>query len=531
MRLISALTQPLSFPLRVRSFLANGRKLNRAEADLRDAVATRETRFLALLAHSLVPGSRSPYAALLRHAGSTLEDVRELVQKEGLEGALRRLVEAGVYLTASELKGKEDVQRGSLRFRLNPEDIRLSRSGFESQSSGTSNQPQRSTTSFEWLAQETPAAGAFILANSLETHHHAAFEPILPGVAGMTYMLKLARLGIPCVRWFARAMPFSNALELAYFTIIAEELSLMGTMFGPGFARPETIHEHQIDRIVRWIAECRAKGEKTCVRTVASNAARIARTATTMGVSLEGVTFMASGEPMTDAKRRVIDASGARTTVLYGFEPGGVWVGQGCPKPLHTDEMHVSLNTLALIQSPRLVVYGDATVHPLLFTTLHPSASRFLLNAENGDYAQLTERECGCVMQRAGFTQHIHAVRSYEKFTSEGLNFPIGDLTEIIESRLPAEFGGGPYDYQLVEEEGAGAQTMITLRIHPQIGAVDEAQVLERLIDELGRVDRKQRFMTDVWRQARTFHVQRVPPRTSARGKTLAVHLSVGKER
>lgn len=72
---------------------------------------------------------------------------------------------------------------------------------------------------------------------------------------------------------------------------------------------------------------------------------------------------------------------------------------------------------------------------------------------------------------------------------------------------------------------------MITLRIHPQVGQLDEEQVLARLIDELGRADRKQRFMTDVWRQTRTFQVRRLPPKTSARGKTLAVHLSVGKEK
>ena len=531
MRLASALTQPLSFPLRVRRFLAAGRGLDRATADLRDALATREARFLALLAPHLTSGLPSPYATLLTHAGCELEDVRQLLGNEGLEGTLRRLAEAGVYLTAAELKGKENVQRGSLRFRMTPDHIRLSRVGFESRSSGTSNQPQRSTSSFDWMAQQTPAAGAFILAHGLEAHRHAAFEPILPGTAGMMYMLMLARLGIPCDRWFARAMPFPNALERSYATILATELSLIGTLFGPGFARPETIHEHEIDRIVRWIAESRAKGQRSCVRTVASNAARIARTATTLGISLEGVTFLASGEPMTDAKRRVIDATGACATVLYGFEPGTVWVGQGCAKPLHADEMHVSLNTLALVQSPRVVEQGDVAVHPLLYTTLHRSASRFLLNAESGDHAELSERDCGCFMQRAGLTLHVHAVRSYEKFTSEGLSLPIGDLTDILESRLPTEFGGGPCDYQLIEEEGPRAQTRLTLRIHPQVGAVDEGRVLERLIAELGRSDRNHRFMTDVWRQARTFQVERVPPRTSARGKTPVVHLSVGRER
>ena len=531
MRLLGPLTQPLSFPYRLRNFLANGVKLDDCEAELRASIATRATRFMALLGESLDKSPEGPYATLLRHAGAQLEDIREAVAKDGLEAALAALAEAGVYLTAHELKGKEDALRGSLRFRINPEDIRLTHGGFESQSSGSNNKPQRATVSFRWLAQETPATGAFILANSLHAHRHAAFEPIIPGVAGMMYMLKLARLGIACEKWFARAIPFSNAFEQAYFTIIARELSLVGTLSGPGFARPETIESHQLDRIVRWITDSRAQGHKTCVRTVASNAARVAGTAMSMGVSLNGVTFMASGEPMTDAKRRLIEASGARTTVLYGFEPGGVWVGQGCPDPLHTDEMHVGLNTLAVIASPRRTAYGDASVNPLLFTTLDRSASRFLFNAENGDYAQLSERDCGCLMQRAGLTLHIHGVRSYEKLTSEGLSFPIAELTEIIESRLPREFGGGPYDYQLVEEEGAGAQTMITLRIHPQVGPVDETQALARLIDELGRADKKQRFMTEVWRQTRTFQIKRIPPRTSARGKTLAVHLSVGKEK
>jgi hypothetical protein len=248
-----------------------------------------------------------------------------------------------------------------------------------------------------------------------------------------------------------------------------------------------------------------------------------------MGVSLEGVTFLASGEPMTEAKHRAIEAAGANTIVLYGFEPGSVWAGQGCANPIHRDEMHLSLNTLAVV-NPLALSWGERTVHPLLYTTLYHSAGRLLINAENGDYAELDERNCGCGMQELGLTLHVHGVRSYEKLTAEGMSYPVEELVDILESRLPAQFGGGPCDYQLVEEEGAGGQTRLTLRIHPRLGALDEARILSRFLEELGRADRNQRFVTETWRTSGTFRVARLEPRTSPRGKTLSVHLTVGKD-
>jgi hypothetical protein len=401
--------------------------------------------------------------------------------------------------------------------------------GFESQSSGTSNAPQRGISSFEWMAQQATATGAFILAHGLQSHRHSAFEPLLPGQAGMMFMLMLARLGIPCERWFARPIPFRNRLERAYLSVLAREVSAVGTRVGPGFARPERVGDDDLAVIVRWIAESRTGGRRTCVRTAASNAARIATRAAEMGTSLAGVTFLASGEPMTAAKRQAIEAVGAKTTVLYGFEPGSVWAGQGCANPIHRDEMHLSLNTLAVV-NPRALPWGDRTVHPLLYTTLYDSAGRLLLNAENGDYAELDERNCGCAMQELGLTLHVHGVRSYEKLTAEGMSYPVEDLIELLEAQLPAEFGGGPCDYQLIEEESPGGQTRLTLRIHPRLGALDETRILTRFVDALGRADRNQRFATEAWRTSGTFRVVREAPRTSPRGKTSPVQLAVGRE-
>ncbi len=529
MHALAALTQPLTFPWRLRRFLADGSGLGRVPEDLRRALESRAARFVALAERRIYARGDSPYRRLLEDAGCAFPDLRDLVGRHGLEGALGRLAEAGVYLSAAEAKGREPVVRGGLSFRVDPRALELARGGVATESTGTSNRPQRTTSSFDWLAHQATAAGAFVLAHGLEAHRHAVFEPMLPGVAGMLYMVMLARLGIPCERWFARAIPFRHALERAYFSLLSHELAAAGTWWGPGFGRPEPIGGDRLEVLVRWVADSRAGGRRTAIRTVASNAARIATTAAELGVSLDGLTFLSSGEPMTEAKRQTIERVGGRTTVLYGFEPGSIWAGQGCANPVHGDEMHLSLNTLALVEHPHPVASGQGPVRPLLYTTLYESAGRLLLNVANGDYATLTERDCGCAMHALGLTLHLHHVRSYEKFTSEGLSYPIDDVVRILETHLPAEFGGGPCDYQLIEEEVAGGRPCLTLRIDPRVGAVDEARVLDRLGGELGAADRNRWFMTEVWRAAGTFRVERRAPHTSARGKTLPIRLRVGQ--
>ena len=92
-----------------------------------------------------------------------------------------------------------------------------------------------------------------------------------------------------------------------------------------------------------------------------------------LGESLEGLTFFATGgEPMTVAKRKIIKRAGAKTTVLYGCEPGTVHVGFGCANPVYIYEMHVNLNTLGVIPNPKPIKLNGQKIQPLLFTTLYP---------------------------------------------------------------------------------------------------------------------------------------------------------------
>jgi len=56
----------------------------------------------------------SPYARLLHHAGVAPSDLRALVQREGVEGALTQLAASGVHLSLDEFKGRTAIRRGSL---------------------------------------------------------------------------------------------------------------------------------------------------------------------------------------------------------------------------------------------------------------------------------------------------------------------------------------------------------------------------------------------------------------------------------
>ena len=350
------LSLPFSLPFALRSFFGDRLSIAEAKTQLRRELLNRERRFLDLARTRIYSDPESPYAVLLRHAGCEIADLDSSLRRDGLEVTLEQLAREGVYLTPTEFKGKEDVIRNALRFRVRPETLtpRLGRdapAAFVTQSSGSSNRPTRTVTSLNWRVAETPAFGVFLEAHDLFTHRHTGYEPLLAGVSGgIQFLLMMGRLGVPIERWFARPVPFHTWLEGAYFRITAIELAVAGNWFGPGFARPEPTED--LERIVRWVEDSWRDGHSTCIRTVASNASRIARVAIEAGRSLAGCTFVASGEPLTTAKRRVIQQAGAKVTVVWGYEPGPVHVGLGCANPAHGDEMHVLRHTVALIEHP-----------------------------------------------------------------------------------------------------------------------------------------------------------------------------------
>jgi len=499
--------------------------IEQAEAAVRLALASRAERFLDLAQRHIFDWPRSPYLKLFKMAGCGLGDLRDAVMRDGVEESLEKLAKEGVYFMADEFKGKTDVVRGSLSFRVSPSDFAppAPSVGVTTRSSGTNNAPIASVGSLERWGERTSSHCLFYSAHDLFSRAHGIFEAILPSGGGIRAIVQHARLGIPTERWFARRMPTSNSASRLYNTCMTHLFIAMANIYGPGAARPEFTSLEEVDRIVAWINEVKRNGRNCCIKTSASNATRIAKAAGQKGIAIEGTKFHLGGEPFTEAKRAAIASVGAAAVTDYAFEGGGS-VAMACANPGHVDDMHVQQHRLAVIAFPVSIEGGASRMPRLLCTTLHDGYAKLLLNVANGDYATFETRNCGCAFERVGLKLHLHHIRSYEKFTSEGMNYFYGDLHDFFESELPREFGGAPGDYQLVEEEDAGGQTRLTLRVHPVVSGIDERRLLTRLREELGRGQRGNAFQTKIWAEAGTFRISREAPYASPRGKILPLH-------
>ena len=495
-----------------------------AEEKIRRLLETRVQRFLELARLQIYERAGSPYLKLLKHAGCDFADLEAQVQRRGLEETLAALAKGGVYLTAEEFKGKREVVRGGMSFRVSPEvfERRDSKPGFTLQSSGTRNTPLSTVSSFDWGALRVMVNVITYNAHDLFASAYAVFQPVVGGrVSGP---LMRSKAGMAAERWFAPKIYANSWFETQYHHWITRLTVFLANRFGPGIAQPEFLNVGDVRPVVDWIAKNRREGRKCAIQSVPSNFVKISRAALAMGVNLDGTIFLGGGEPLTAAKRAIIEKAGARVLVTYAFG-GNINVGQGCANPEFTDEVHVQQSLLALVQHPTPLSDTSSPIRPLLGTTLHPLAPRLLLNVQNGDYATMITRDCGCALEKIGFTQHLHTVRSFEKITSEGMNYFGTDLFEMLENIIPSEFGGGPGDYQLVEEEDDHGQTRLTLVVHPDVGAVNEANLLARLQQLLSQGPRDHRFMSTVWKDAGTFRIKREAPYATDRGKILPLRI------
>jgi len=114
-----------------------------------------------------------------------------------------------------------------------------------------------------------------------------------------------------------------------------------------------------------------------------------------------------------------------------------------------------------------------------VYTTLVAGTPKLMLNVESDDFGELVARRCGCHLDGLGLRRHLHTMRSHEKLTSEGMNFLGSDLLRLIEEILPARFGGGPTDFQLVEDEDASGLPQVQLFVSRRLGPLPDAAVVD----------------------------------------------------
>ena len=481
---------------------------------------TREDRFLLMAEQAIYGHQRSPYLRLLRAAGCELGDLKALVANEGLEGALSRLLESGVYVTFNEFKGRNEAIRGSQRFIFVEEDFDNPHFAphFEVRSGGTRGPATSVKQGLPSIADLAATTALAVYAQGLSQHDHALWI-----IAGLTPMLIYTKLGRAPLAWFYPLKPLPAKLQAG-----ARYLAALGRLLGCRLPTPAFFDLRAPDRMAAWLATRLKEGKRICVTTYASSAVRICTAAKEMGVTLNGVCFITLGEPYTQAKQRMIEAVGARALVRYAFTEAGI-IGYGCADPHSSDDLHFFGNCYGLIQRQTEVAVSGLWVDAFLFSSLLPSAPKILLNVESGDYGTVDRRACACKLGALGLTTHLSRIRSFEKLSGEGMTFVQTDLLWVLEEVLPAHFGGTSADYQVLEEERADGILRLLLVVSPRVGPVDAKRVRHTFLEALGRDGGFARLSAELWRRAGTVQVKRQWPVVTTAGKILPFHVIKGQ--
>ena len=108
--LAKQLTLFASMATRLGPFLRDRLSAERCVAVSRQGLAAREQSFLAVIEQVVSQDEQNPYSKLLKHAGITPRDVRELVPRNGLEPTLEILYDYGVYVSLDEFKGRTQLR-------------------------------------------------------------------------------------------------------------------------------------------------------------------------------------------------------------------------------------------------------------------------------------------------------------------------------------------------------------------------------------------------------------------------------------
>jgi hypothetical protein len=497
-------------------WLRRGQSFETATARVQGWLAHREYRFLANARRYIFEHPTSPYLPLLRHAGCEYGDAERLVRDEGLEGALSVLAARGVYLTFDEFKGRREVVRGSTRFLTTTEafDHPTMRPIFVSYTGGTRGIPQAVMRSVGYVDAIASSVAVVLLAHGLRDARHA-FWVTNPLPLILTY----AALGQEVARWFRPLPDFPWQAWLG-----TRLVTTSGALAGRHIPVCRHLDPERVAELVRWIDRRPRDGRPFMFSTLTSMAVRVALAAREAGIDLTGVTFRVQSEPLTPAREAHLRAVGARVIDNYAMAEA-VDMGFSCGDAAASDDLHVMADRFALITRERPVLPGGPTVDAMLVTALSDVNPKIVLNVETGDYARIAQRDCGCFLGTLGLTTHLSQIRSFEKLSAEGVTFVGTALAEILESTLPARFGGTPLDYQLLEEEAADSFTRLVLRVSPSVGGVDEVALRATFLAELARGSVVDRYQSELLRRADSLVISRQVPLATAAGKIFPFHL------
>ncbi|MCL4819549.1 MAG: hypothetical protein KJ067_10420 [Vicinamibacteria bacterium] len=501
-----------------------------AHAELRRRLATREEAFLRVVERGVFGHPASPYRRLFAHAGCTMGDLDQSVRSRGLEAALRQLREAGVYVAYEEFKGRMPIVRGGLELPVAAGDFDNPFLGaaYQQTSGGTTGIGTRVMIDLDNLRARAPLQLVEDEAHGMLGWPLGLWRGVLPDL-GLNNALRRIGYGPGPERWFTPVGPRDLRPGLEFRLATAYVLGI-SRLCGYPLPRPEPVPLEQAAVVARWVAETlRARG-RCALRAYVSLLVRVAAAAREEGLDLSGAVFGGGGEPPTPAKVAEITRCGARYFPGYSVSELGR-VGVACTRPAELNDHHLREDHLAVVQHPRAVPGTSLEVDAFLFTTLLPSAPKLAINVESDDYGVLEQRDCGCPLAALGLRRHVRGIRSYRKLTAEGMTLVGSDVLRLLEEVLPARFGGSANDYQLCEEEDPRGFTRLVLRVSPRVARVDEAGVVDAVLEGLRAPSPASDLARATWRAAGSLRVRREEPVWTERGKLMPLDLAGARQR
>jgi hypothetical protein len=482
----------------------------------------RDESFLHVIEQAVLQNPGSPYLPLFRNASLSLPQVTSWVKQDGVEGALAHLYDAGVWVGLDEFKGRIPLRRPGLDLHTGARDFDnpLLNRHFSLRTGGSRGPGTLLLIDFDYIEHEAADDRQYLEAFGLLDRPMALWRPVPPGSAGMKAVLRRAKLGLRVDRWFTQSRPSLGSGGWKYAPVTYGAV-LSGRLWGRGTPLPEYVPLPEAGRVARWLAEMTAAGTPALLDTIASSGVRACRAALDLRLDIHGTFFRLGGEPLTASKVRLIAETGSRAVCHYAMSEIGR-LGLACASPAEIDDVHLLTDKIALVQRPRIT--GGTELPAFFLTSLHPSSPKVAINVESGDYGVLTERDCECPLSALGFRQHVHTIRSYEKLTTEGMHFMGTELVKLLEETLPEHFGGGPTDYQLVEEEEQG-MTRLSLVVSPRVGPIEESRLVANVLETLGAGAPGLRMMATTWQQGGTLRVVRREPFTTSSAKIQTLHI------
>jgi hypothetical protein len=492
-----------------------------ARVTVADEVATRDDRFLRALDTLVLPFPRSPVRRLLDHAGAGRGDVARLVHDEGLEGALGRLRDEGVYVSYEEYTGRRPAVRGSASFSFSPPDFfnPCTVADYLATTGGSRSTGTPVELSFGYERRQAVLRSLGYQASGTLGQPSAIWLPVFPSAAGFGAVIKAMGGGSRPERWFSQ-VPNRTAGVSAHKQQFNTLLPVLNALARTRIPLPEHVPTSDPDTVVDWLADALRRAGRATIAGYASSITAAARRAAERGVDLTGVTAYPASEPVTTAKLDTMRAAGMAPWPLYAFVPEGA-IGMACPA-LPDEQYHLWDHDLAVVPRRRRREDG-MEVEAFCWTSLSLEAPRVLLNVENDDYGEVRRDEdpCTCLLGAVGVRTRLDGIRGLSKVVAAGISVDGEVFDRITDEALPARVGGGPGDFQFVEEEQEDGGAVVHLRISPELGPVDEDVALAAVTSVLGETDNGA-LATTVWGPAGTLRVVRAAPLQTKAGKTLS---------